>query len=201
MARNENPPFQPGATFGNGNTVAATDGAQYEGKEYVFEDVAPNSPTGTFRTNRYITRRIVRNNSGGALLPKRLGKLSVAGAASQDGGSKVDGYTASPADTGFPIDEYLPAAGVAANDLFYVVTNGPALITSDASGATNFAVGQVVVPGASGTVGKIVTQDPTQTAANLFNQIQNAIGRALAAVNAINTDVLIDVGAQQRVSR
>lgn len=188
----ENPPFPRGTTFGSGATVAATDGPQYEGKEYFFPDVNPNNP-GSFRSNAVVRCRVVRNNSGVAINAKKICKLDKGGAANEDNYSKVSGLTATAADKGYPADEYLSSAGAAANDLFYVVVNGPATVTSDSAGATNFAVGQVVVPGAT-TTGSVVTQDTTQVGANLFNQINNAIGKALQAVNAVSTDLLVDVG-------
>jgi vacuolar-type H+-ATPase subunit B/Vma2 len=196
MARNENPPFPRGSTFGSGATVASTDGPQYEGKEFLFEDNNPTTP-GSFRSNSYVRCRVVRNNSGGALLGKKIAKLDKGGSAKQDNRSKVSGYTANPADKGYPIDEFLPSAGVPANDLFYIVVDGPALVTTDSAGATNVAVGQVIVPGAT-TTGSVVTQDTSQTGANLFNQIQNAIGKAMEAINAVSTDFLLDVGGHIR---
>jgi hypothetical protein len=40
----------------------------------------------------------------------------------------------------------------------------------------------------------VVAQDTTQTGAGLFNQIQNAIGRAALAVAAISTDFVCELG-------
>src|SRR5438552_14436848 len=105
MARNENPPFPRGTTFGGGSTVASTDGAQYEGKHYVFEDSA-DRPIGSFRSNRYVTCRIVRNNSGGTLTApaKKLVILDLGGGTTADAMSKVSGFSASVADKAYPAD-------------------------------------------------------------------------------------------------
>src|SRR6266852_2002700 len=187
MSRNENPPFPRGQTFGNGATVASTDGPQYEGKEFVFEDSGVDRPIGSFRSNRYTTMRVVRNNSGGTLTApaKKLCTLDLGGGTTADAMSKVSGFTASVADKGYPADEYL-VGNVLANDLFYIVVNGPAKVMTDTAGDTNFAVGAILVPGA-GTAGRVVEQG-----AITLQQIQNAVGKALSAINATSTDVDID---------
>lgn len=194
MARNENPPFPRGTTWGGGATVASTDGAQYAGKSYVFEDSADRA-IGSFRSNRFVTCRIVRNNSGGTLTApaKKLCIMDLGGGTVADAGSNVSNFTTSSADKGYPADEYL-TGNVLANDLFYIVTDGPAKCITDASGSTNIAVGGVVVPGASGTnVGGVVAQGSIT-----LNQLQNAIGKAMEAVNATSHDITIDVGGHIR---
>ena len=76
--------------------------------------------------------------------------------------------------------------------------DGLAQVSTDSAGTTTVAIGGVVVPGAT-TAGRVVAQDTTQTGANLFNQIQNAIGRAATAVAAASTTLTVDVGATHRV--
>lgn len=193
MARNEAPPFGRGETFfGTGGTPNANDGANLEGKTWVFEDLdftqAGAKPA---RSNRDVTCMVVRNKTGSALLPKLIAKMKVDGSGKEFLG-QVNGYATTVGDKGFPIDEFLPAAGVADNDLFWVVVAGPATVTSAASGTTTVAVAGYVIPA---TGGKVVAQDTTVILApGIYNQIQGAIGRAITAVAAINTDFLIDVG-------
>lgn len=198
MARNENPPFDRGATYG---TTTLTDGAQYEGHEWVFEDldysVQGAKPA---RTNRYVRCRIVRNVAAAALLPGRLARfIKTAG----NYGAQVDGYTATTAERGYPIDEWLPAAGVAVNDLFWIVVDGPAAVKTDLAGGANnvINVGDVLVAltGATSgatTAGRVAPQDLTGATALLANQQQNRIGYALTARTTGNTDasVLVEVG-------
>lgn len=201
MARQENPPFPRGGTgtfYSDPFTIdpGTNDnaGLALEGTEWVFEDkdfsqngVAPD------RTNRLVTCRVVRNKSGGVLLPKRVAKVKIDGTVAELAGGQVTGYLSTVGDKGYPIDEFLPAAGVVDGDLFYVVVKGPATVTSSSAGTTTLIVGQQAV--ADGlAAGKVVAQDTTATGANIYAQIQGAIGRAMTPVAAINTDFILDVG-------
>lgn len=202
MARDEAPPFERGATFYNGITPPdATSGGNLEGKIYVFEDL-DLSVTGTksYRSGRPVKCMVVRNVSGATLLPKRLASLKLSGLNFL---GQVDGYaTVDAAANCYPIDEWLPAAGVVANDLFYVVVDGPAtVITGLANGAgNNIAVGGNVcaltaVTSQATTAGRIQAQDLSSSATTLGNYVQNKIGMAMTARTTNNTDsaILIDV--------
>lgn len=208
MARQENPPFNRGETFGQGATVAVTDGVQYEGAEWYFNDL-DFSKTGArpSRTERLIRCRIVRNVSGINLLPKRLASLQIAGTDGKFAVGRVDGYTTTLSARGFPIDEFLPAAGVANNDLFWIVLEGPAMCrTSLASLSASIAVGDVIgaataVTSQATTAGRVdesigsgATTNTTGT--TMFNAAVNMIGHALSAVttNQTDNDLLVDVG-------
>jgi hypothetical protein len=99
---------------------------------------------------------------------------------------------------GLPVDEFLGSAGCLQYDLCYVVVDGLAKVKSPTRRrTTTVAIGGVVVPGAT-TGGTVVAQDTTATGAALFNQIQNAIGRAATAVAANSTSFVVDVGATRR---
>lgn len=196
MARDENPPFPRGSTYfgGDSTLIDANVGSHLEGTEWVFEDNDPASMTQ--RTNRKVTCRIVRNKAATALLPKRLAAL-------KDGqGGQIDGYARTTAARGYPIDEYLPAAGVAVNDLCYIVVKGPAVVkTSLAGGASNnFAVLDNLVAATAATsgattAGRVEKQDLTGATQPLADQIQNKVGAACTARTTNNTDsdVLVDV--------
>lgn len=196
------PPFPRGQTGtyisdATAGTIDATGGGHLEGMEYDFEDLdfSVQLGAGAQRSGRRVRCRIVRNKSGGLLLPKKAVKPYTAAAAKGDVFSETDGYAA----LGDPIlgivDEFLPAAGVAANELFWVVTRGPSTCLTDSAGDTNFGVGKVLVPG-GGTAGNLVEQDVTVAAGSAtFNQLQSAVGRAMEAVNATATAVMVDVGA------
>jgi len=192
MAYQETPPFDRGFTRFGGSPVSATDGAGFEGKEYTFpdKDWGSSDETKPDRSTGMVRVRVVRNLSGGALLPKRIAKMKLDGTAYEERG-QVSGYAETVGEHGFPIDEFLPAAGVAANDLFYVVVDGCAKVTSAAAGDTTVAIGEYVIPS---TDGKVIGQDPTVAAgAATFNQVFGTIGRAVTAVAAINTDFVIEV--------
>lgn len=203
MARNENPPFARGETFYNGETIDSNDlgGTNLEGKEWVFEDVNPN--TGVKRTERPVRCRVVRNTAAVALLPKRLASFE---AGALEYGSRIDGYALNSAantpNEGYPIDEYLPAAGVPVNDLCYIVVEGPAeVLTSLADMATDLDLGEWCVAvtaatSAATTAGRVIPQLLTGATAPLAANVQNRIGRALslAITSSTNTATVIDVG-------
>ena len=88
-----------------------------------FTDVNPT--TGAIRSNRRKLCVAVRNTSGGALLPKKVVKFDVGTAGSAVlGAVSADNTTANSRFVGI-VDEHLPAAGVSANDVFWVTVEGP----------------------------------------------------------------------------
>jgi hypothetical protein len=203
MARNENPPFARGETFYNGETIDTNNlgGINLEGAEWVFEDV--HASTGVARTGRPVRCRVVRNSSGVNLLPKRLVKFE---AGALEFGSRVDGYAiagaANTPEAGYPLDEYLPAAGVPTNDLCWIVIEGPAkVMTSIADMASDLGIGgwSVAVTAATSqatTAGRIIPQLLTGATAPLAANVQNRVGRALSGAITTSTaaDVVVDVG-------
>jgi hypothetical protein len=212
MARPEEPPFPRGDTFYNGGAIDANNlgGLQWEGKEWVFEDINILSGVGAkqSRSGQYVTCRIVRNVSGVNILPKQLCVFQTAFTAGAYGG-RVDGLASvgAGADWCFPADEYLPAAGVPNNDLFWLVVKGPALCLTDLAGGANnsIAVGAPLVSltGTSSqatTAGRVMPQtlaiSTTGATLPLANMIQNRIGRAMSAMTTAQTNagVLVDVG-------
>jgi hypothetical protein len=169
-------------------------GAQLEGTEWVFEDKDYSLGTGMTalsRTGRPVRVRVVRNKSGGVLLPKRAVKPGTANRAAYAG--QVSGYAATVGTdvVAGVVDEFLPAAGVVDGDLFYIVVEGPGMVTTAGAGTTTLTPGLFCIPSTNGTV---VAQDTTVAAgAATFNQLQGAVGRAMENVAAINTDFLCDV--------
>lgn len=208
MARNENPPFGRGETFYNGGTINTSDlgGLEMEGKTWVFEDLQYSTPNlvgaKPARSNRDVLCLCVRNVGAVNILPKQLCNLQLAGTDGRYYLARVDGESNATAQRAYPADEWLPAAGVPPNDLFWLVIKGPATVkTALDGGADNvFTVGEVVVAltaatsGAT-TAGRVAPQDLTGSTALLGNQIQNAVGWALSAATTANTnaDLLIEV--------
>lgn len=183
-------PFPRGSTFYGGATPDANDlkGTQFEGAEYEVPDVNWSSGTfATLRSNRTVICRIMRNTSGGTLLPKRGVIPDFAGATPQIQMGSFAAY-AGAGEQGGVIDEWLPAAGVVDDDLCYVVFRGPSKVTTAGSGDTNFAAGQTLK---FTTNGLIVQADETQTA-----EAFKSIGRSLETINAISTDFVADIGAR-----
>lgn len=193
MARDENPPFERGATFHDGDTVPSTEatygGKNIEGKEYTFEDVAPIGVTKT-PTGRPVRVKVVRNVSGVALKPGRLVKFSAASTAPHE--TRVEGYCVALSDRpAGVVDEYLPAAGVPNNDLFYIVVGGPTKVTQGATTGAAVTPGQRLVPIAYGATagdnlgGRYAVQVLTGATAILGDNVQNAF--AVAATTAAAT--------------
>lgn len=202
MARDENPPFDRGHTYYDGETIDTNNlgGENLEGKEWVFEDVNPN--TGVARTGRSVRCRIVRNASGINLLPKRIAQLDTTTAGNYPGTAL--GYVNTTAGEGFPIDEYLPSAGVPNGDLFWIVIDGPAVVTTavEADLTNVIAIGGWVVGVTAAasthvtTAGRVMRAATTGATNVLRQTIQNRIGRAMSAKTTANTnvDLLIDCG-------
>jgi hypothetical protein len=206
MAKREAPPFPRGQTYYNGTTIDSNNlgGANLEGTLWEFEDIDLNEATPgvrSARTNRPVTCMIVRNAAAAALLPKRLVTMKATTGATFV--AQVDGYADTTAESpAWPVDEWLPAAGVPVGDLFYIVVDGPAMVLTALEADANnvFSVGTRVVAltGATSgatTSGRVRPQDLTGATALLGEQIQGRIGRALTAKTTANTgvDLLIDV--------
>lgn len=138
MALKDTPLFARGATAG---VTAATDQTQLEGLVYEFEDLNW-SDTGvkSARSGKLVKCMIVRNTSGINLLPGRLARFATTGGSPLACLARVDGYAGLVDAEAFAgvVDEWLPAAGVANNDLFYIVIQGPSrcLAALDGSAAT-----------------------------------------------------------------
>jgi hypothetical protein len=112
------PPFALGQTLG---VTSATQGENWVGVVKVFPDVNPR--TGQVRSNRVKKCIAVRNASGATLFGKR-GVSFVAGSQGAVVGYVYEDGRADKAVAGVA-DEYLPPAGVAANDVFWVTVEGP----------------------------------------------------------------------------
>lgn len=202
MARNENPPIGRGEYE---STAGALD--NLIGKEWLFEDL-DYSATGArpARTNRYVRCRLVKNVSGINLLPKRLARFIASGV---NYGAQVDGYTATTAERGYPVDEFLPTAGVPDQAYFWIVVDGPAKVLAPLAGADfngNISEGTRLVAltaatsGAT-TAGRVAVENITgSTQASdytfIHSNLANQVGRALSAKTTANTntDILVEVG-------
>jgi hypothetical protein len=185
-------PFPIGSTMG---VTGSTDQERWEGREFLVEDLDYSTATPKQRAagNGIGTKRvrIVRNVSGINLLPRYLVSFSAS-----KYGKQVDGYTNTTAAEGYPVDEFLPAAGVVNNDLFYIVVEGPAeCYTSAAANAEDvFSQKSVLVALTaaastfSTTAGRVTPQDLTGATALLANQVQNRIGVAMSASTTANSN-------------
>lgn len=198
MARDENAP-EPGKVLGYysddlGQTVSTTGGANREGQEFRYEDLAYNltSPSGItpVRSGKAVIRRIVRNaNSSVYAKPKEFWAFKLDGATADVYGSQIAAPATTVGQLGALVDEFLPAAGAAPGSLLLVTIEGPAKAITATTGDTNISIGASVVAGAAGNV---IDQDVSVAAgAATFNQQRGAIGIAMEAVNATSTDIMI----------
>ena len=161
MSRDNDQPFGRGLTWYNGDPIpnflspppyysGQPGGFNYEGREYVFSDgdVQEDDHQG-YGTGFYIKVRCVRNNAGYNIKPGQLCTFTT---------TYVDGTTVVPLGTCvggvtdtlavgpcYPADEYLPAAGVPNGDLFYIVVEGPCMVTLAANNAQAITAGQKLV--------------------------------------------------------
>ena len=150
--------------FGRGQTLGVTvkmyeaengDGTTVVGARKVFRDENPIS--GVINSNRTVECIAVKNVSGGALLPGRVVKFKDAATTGQFSGGllgEVDATAtttnATPAANGLIgiVDEYLPAAGVADKEVFWLVVRGPSTVRKTAT-----AVSAGAAYGTSATAG------------------------------------------------
>jgi len=74
----------------------------------------------------------VKNTSAGVLLPKRIAAFNTAAGKMF---TEVNGYAAVTNEERVGVvDEWLPASGVAVNDVFWVTVNGPTEVVAAVSG-------------------------------------------------------------------
>ena len=203
--------------FGRGETAYGPDGtidsnnlkyATWLGQEKAFEDIdwGASGSVKTHRTNQLVYCRAVRNTSGITLLPKDYVQLNAAG-------TEAIGRVTLDSEHGYPVDEYLPSAGVRANDVFYVVVEGPAMMKAPYSGGpfngdiavramlhsvtTTAGSTQAGTTSEAGRVANFSTVAATTVAQ--FNALlaftKNWVGTALTArtTGNTNTDILVDV--------
>lgn len=194
MSRQGQPPLTRGNT--------STDGvAGFAGTVWTFEDIDLSTSYASARvkrTNQRVQCRLVKNSSGIALLPKR-GVTYKAGTNQ----TEVDGYVrTTSAECAGIVDEWLPAAGVANGDYFWIVVQGPTMVLSSLAGNSENVITErdplVALTAATSqatTAGRFVTQDLTGATQILANAVQNAIGRALSAKTTAQTngDILVDM--------
>lgn len=147
--------------FGRGQTLGVRDtesGRGTTGTQKAFTDSDPRTNnSGVFLSNRPVTCIAVRNTSGGPLLPGTVVKFKKAAILDE-----VDGAAAAATDAPLGVvDEYLPAAGVANNDVFWLVVSGPTAITTAATLAPGAFVTATAGAAATGTqanaVGVVIT--------------------------------------------
>lgn len=170
MGLQADPPFGLGQTLGldgvNDSLYGLSSGSygdNWVGCVKEFTDVNPVN--GQVRSNRRKVCIAVRNTSGAALLPKRVVRLT---SSARGVATVADGYAAVANEPYCGVvDEFLPAGGVANNDVFWVTVDGPTEVSVALSGSdiTVRAALSVVTAATSGatTAGR-VTVSPLSAA-------------------------------------
>lgn len=146
------PGFARGQTLGITNTnvysLPVGDGAHVLGVRKTFRDENPH--TGQLLSNHTVDCICVKNTSGGALLPGEVVRFDPdAGAILTD----TDAKATTAATLMGVVDEYLPAAGVPDDEIYWLVVSGPSTVVKTAS-----SVSAGATYGLSGTAGAAAAQ-------------------------------------------
>ncbi len=169
------PGFARGQTLGVTVTMYEAengDGSTVVGIRKVFRDEDPK--TGALKSNRTVECIAVKNTSGSALLPGAVAKFKDAAILSE-----VDGLaTTSTALMGI-VDEYLPAAGVPNNEVFWLVVRGPSTVTKT---ATSVSAGASY--GLSATAGSAAAQSTNPLLGFAIETSATTAGRILVRTSA-----------------
>jgi hypothetical protein len=187
MINSANPPIALGETMKGTDAAGNLINQQWEGAIFEMKDTRSGSK------GEQIVVAVVRNvyqvaSAGAALLGQRLGILK------SDGGRKFSGQVIGYADKNFhnhavAIDDQLPAAGVAYNDLFLVILRGhfTGLTDNAGTGYSDIAAGDALFAGtAAGSTtslaGRLVGL--TIVTAHATNAVTAAIGGRGVALTA-----------------
>lgn len=132
MPFTSDPPFARGATLAGGLVASpdSTFGGNFAGIQKMFMDVTPS--TGVMNTLRQVRCIALRNSTGATLTKGQLVKFRVGDALSL--AVTTDAQVA-------VVDEYIPSAGVGANDVFWAVVEGPTSVATAATPAVGTKIG------------------------------------------------------------
>lgn len=189
-----------GVTAPTSFTVETT---RLEGTLQPFKDIDPTSVAvgaKTYRTNRDVICRLMRNVSGITVYGKRLVTH-----ASGYWDKRFDGYARvdNAANVAGVVDDHLPSTtGCPTNDMCWVVVNGPALVlTPLGADATNvFSEGTLLLAltaatSQATTSGRVQPFYDTSSVTVAQAQLKGVLGVALSAKTTANTnvDILCDI--------
>lgn len=126
------PPFGLNETYKGKDADGNLINQELLGKIYFFPVKGSTDAAGR-ACGRPIKAMIVRNESGGALLGKRIVKFTAT--AGYSNLTSIDGYATVLATGGHAFLPSLPSAGVADDDLCFVVLEGPTTVLTPIAGA------------------------------------------------------------------
>ena len=183
---------------GPNRTASATAGTSkaLEGIKKNFADVDYSS-TDSIKPRRSggeVTCLFVRNASGVALLPGRVVSWKLGAIGKQVDGNGDLQYEA----VAGIVDELLPAAGVAANDYFWLVVKGNAICKNSLAASTitqgEYVLAQTAAASTANTTnGRIISYTITSNATFAVSAALNRIGIAQSTTATTGADVLVYV--------
>lgn len=181
-----------GQTYHGGTPDSYSQSIGLEGSESQFKNVDASSPGVQIASDgRMITARLVRNSSGGELIPGR----SVIWDASYRG-TRVSGMVSSTnGEIAGVVDPNLNS-NVASNDLFWIIRKGPCTmaIPVDSNVTAGDLVGGVTAAASTSTTAGRVAPITATTTALPVGQEQNLVGRVLvSATTASEAEVDLDI--------
>lgn len=166
------------AQYGLGDVVASGELTNLYGQHAMFEDRNLNSTERVkpLKTGIPVKAIFVKNGDASAITPRLAVKW--------DSGTDEIGTTVVPAGDGDRpcgfASPYMPSAGAAAGEGFFIIVDGPAEAISD--GGSTLAVTDIVVTAASGKVNKQTAAPADATAAVV--QVNSVCGRPMESVAA-----------------
>ena len=163
-------------------------------KAFANKDYSSSRNAMPLRTGGETICILVRNASGRTLLPK----MTVTWKAGFVG-TRVDGFSAIESGVvAGVVDEWLPATGVADNDLFWLAVKGPHLCLKQSSTGVIAHDGWVAALTAANTLhsttaGRITAVAATTESTTTLSHALNRIGRAMSTSNTsgASTDFLV----------
>ncbi len=182
--------------------TTATSTKSIVGLTKTFADLDYSVNPALSRSQNQVVCMLVRNSSGISLLPKRCVSWKTGLR-----GKEIDGYTeAAGGDAAVAgiVDEWLPAAGVANNDYFWLTVKGPTLaVTGMAADETNLinmddwlitlVAAASTFSTTSGRLGPAILPTAGQTTNITFaaSAMLHKVGRAMSAKTTTNTNANI----------
>lgn len=178
-----------GKTWHGDQTIDANNygvSVHHEGTEWESRDYDPlvTGPVRETRSNRTQKRILVRNTSGGALLPGSAVKWEAGFR-----GRRVDGSAAAQGPTAGFVDDMLPASGVKDDDMFWLIVEGPVLARKASGASTAIAADAAVISTATFFVGAV---SAAANDAGVQATALNFCGRVIKAAVDGDARVLID---------
>jgi hypothetical protein len=171
-----------------------------------FEDMdysTSSAGVATRLTGHRVTCRLVKNSATIALLPGRLVRYKTG-----TNCTEVDGYTVGPADVGVAgfVDEYLPAAGAAVSDYFWIVRRGPVSGLTPLDGADDNVITEpallVALTAATSqatSAGRVTFISVAASTDLLATEELDVVGYAMSSKTTSNTNAAIRLFSSMRI--